>query len=194
MNNAKRAVADESCAGQTEFSVLYEEHAERVVLYLAKRCLDPEVAVDLMAETFARAFEKRGSYRGTTDAQASAWIFGIAQRLLVDYFRRGKAQQRAIRKLGLSIPALEDDEYARIEELADLGAIRTAVTQRFQELSGEQREAIRLRVVEERPYPEVARRLDISEGTARARVSRGLRRLGALLDQPVLASEGASNE
>lgn len=180
--------------GIADFSAFYEQHAERVVIYLAKRCLDPEVAVDLMAETFARAFAKRRSYRGTSDEAASAWIFGIAHRQLIDYFRRGKAEQKAVKRLGLSIPALEDVDYERIEELADLGPIRSAVTESFEELPGDQREAVRLRVVEERPYAEVARRLRISEDTARARVSRGLRRLGALLDQPALARGGVSHE
>ncbi|HEY3774967.1 MAG TPA: sigma factor-like helix-turn-helix DNA-binding protein [Solirubrobacteraceae bacterium] len=44
------------------------------------------------------------------------------------------------------------------------------------------RDALRLRVVEERPYPEVARVLGISEQAARARVSRGLRSLRSVLE------------
>ena len=44
------------------------------------------------------------------------------------------------------------------------------------------REALWLRVVEERSYGEIADALDISEQTARARVSRGLRSLGRALD------------
>jgi RNA polymerase sigma-70 factor (ECF subfamily) len=45
------------------------------------------------------------------------------------------------------------------------------------ELSPAHRDALRLRIVEELPYPEVARRLEISEPAARARVSRALRAL-----------------
>jgi RNA polymerase sigma-70 factor (ECF subfamily) len=51
----------------------------------------------------------------------------------------------------------------------------------LEELPGDQREAIRLRVVDERPYDEVAAVLGINEATARARVSRGLRALAASL-------------
>ena len=47
----------------------------------------------------------------------------------------------------------------------------------FSDLSGDQREALRLRVIDELPYPEIAESLGVSEQTARARVSRGLRRL-----------------
>jgi DNA-directed RNA polymerase specialized sigma24 family protein len=44
-------------------------------------------------------------------------------------------------------------------------------------LSGEQREAVRMRVLEERSYDVVSRELGITETAARARVSRGLRAL-----------------
>jgi RNA polymerase sigma-70 factor (ECF subfamily) len=51
------------------------------------------------------------------------------------------------------------------------------VASAFSDLSGDQREALRLRVIDELPYPEIAESLGVSEQTARARVSRGLRRL-----------------
>ena len=46
----------------------------------------------------------------------------------------------------------------------------------------DQREAVRLRVVEEQGYQTLARTLDISQDTARARVSRGLQALRAAID------------
>jgi RNA polymerase sigma-70 factor (ECF subfamily) len=173
-----------------DWSAFYAEHASPVLIFLARRCLDPEVAVDLMAETFAHAFAKRSEYRGKTRQEASAWVFSIARHQLADYFRRGRARQRAVRRLGLTIPVLAEDEYARIEELADLRLIRTTLAKHFEQLSTDQKDAVRLRVIQEIPYSEVARRLGISEATARARVSRGLRRLGTALDNAVLVEGG----
>jgi RNA polymerase sigma factor (sigma-70 family) len=169
---------------------LYVANGQRILIYLAKRCLDPEVAVDLMAETFAEAFASRHRYRGSSQAEASAWLFGIARRKLADYFRRGRAEQKAVRRLGMQIPSLDETDQARLEELAGLESLRNAIREHFDRLSAEQRDAIRLRVVDEMPYPEVARRLDVSEETARARVSRGLRRLAVSLDQALLAEGG----
>ena len=45
-----------------------------------------------------------------------------------------------------------------------------------------------MRIVDELPYPDVARRLEITEQAARARVSRGLASLAALLDEPMIQS------
>jgi DNA-directed RNA polymerase specialized sigma24 family protein len=47
-----------------------------------------------------------------------------------------------------------------------------------------------MRVIEGRPYHEVAESLRCSEETARARVSRGLKRLGRLIDVPVGTEPG----
>jgi RNA polymerase sigma-70 factor (ECF subfamily) len=55
--------------------------------------------------------------------------------------------------------------------------LRERVAAVFAELSDGQRDALRLRVIDERPYAEVALMLGVSEQTVRARVSRALRRL-----------------
>ena len=58
-------------------------------------------------------------------------------------------------------------------------------------LIDDQRDALRLRVVEERSYPEVADALGVSEQTARARVSRGLRALARALEPRIATGEDA---
>src|SRR5512132_2783426 len=68
----------------------------------------------------------------------------------------------------------------------DLSDLRVLVGRALRTLSAEQREVLELRIVRELDYPQIARRLGISEPTARARVSRGLRGLAAALD----AAEG----
>jgi RNA polymerase sigma factor (sigma-70 family) len=180
--------------GLDDFSSFYAANAERVLVYLSRRCLDPAIALDLMAETFAQAYASRGKYRGRSDDDPVAWVFGIARHQLAGYFRRGRAERRAIAKLGIELPRLDAEDYERIEELADLAALRTAVADQFQTLPSNQRKALRLRIVDEVPYPEVARLLGVSEQTARARVSRGLQRLAAALEPPQPTAEAPSHD
>jgi RNA polymerase sigma factor (sigma-70 family) len=166
----------------SDFAAFYADHAERVLVFLARRCLDPEVAVDFMAETFAQAYAGRGRFRGSSEAEASAWVFAIARHQLSGYFKRGRAERKAVARLGIEVPAVGPEDLARIEDLAGLGSLRGAVSEQFDQLSVDQRDALRLRLIDELPYAEVARELDVSEQTARARVSRGLRRLAAALE------------
>ena len=101
--------------------------------------------------------------------------------MLASYARRGAVERRALRALGVQRRALTDAEYDRVEELAGLAALRARIDGELDALAVEQRHAVRLRVLEERPYDEVAHELGVSEQTARARVSRALR---ALRDTP----------
>jgi RNA polymerase sigma factor (sigma-70 family) len=119
-------------------------------------------------------------------------VFGIARNVLHEALRRGSAERRAIRRLGIEPPHLDADEQARIEDLAALGELRSAVRGALAELGPEQREAVRLRVVDELGYAAVAGRLGISEQAARARVSRGLRALATALDRHQAGTEGAA--
>ena len=156
---------------------LYETYAAEVLRFFARRTLQADVAIDLVAETFARAFARRAQFRGRSESEALAWVYGIARHELSAYFRRGAVERRALAKLGLSVAPLVDADYERVEQLADLRSLRVAVSDALARLSSEHQEALRLRVVEERSYPEIARVLGVSEPTARARVSRAVNAL-----------------
>jgi RNA polymerase sigma factor (sigma-70 family) len=171
------------------FARFYRKHAETLLAYLARRIYDADVALDLTAETFAQAYLGRGRFRGLTDAEAAAWLYGIARRQLALYFRRGAVERRALRRLGIEVPRFDEEQQARLKELAEFDDLRVALRIELERLSPAQQDALRLRVIEELPYPQVATRLCISEGAARARVARGLKALAAALDRNPLPKE-----
>jgi RNA polymerase sigma-70 factor (ECF subfamily) len=159
------------------FASVYAAQAQAVLVFFVRRTFEVEVARDLTAETFAQAFEHRRRYRGSTDAEATGWLFGIASNQLGHYVRRGVVARKSVQRLGIRIPHVADEDYERIVELAGLSELRERVASAFADLSPDQRDALRLRVVDERSYDEVAAALGVSEQTARARVSGALRRL-----------------
>ncbi|HEV2920550.1 MAG TPA: sigma-70 family RNA polymerase sigma factor, partial [Actinomycetota bacterium] len=112
----------------------------------------------------------------------SAWLFGIAQKELAHWVRHRAAEQRAVRRLGIVVPALDDESIARIEALADVAAHREALTEALGRMTDLERDAVRLRVLEELDYRTIAARLGCTEGTARGRVHRGLTRLARLME------------
>jgi RNA polymerase sigma-70 factor (ECF subfamily) len=164
----------------TAFDAFYHTHAPALLRYFARRTLDPEAAADLTSETFARAYQHRGQFRGTTDQEAGGWLYTIAQRQLLGFQRRGAVEKRALRQLGIHAPALGDDEYERVEELAELVTLRGKIAGALRELAPSTRLALTLRVVDDLDYRQIAERLDINEPAARARVSRALRGLHKL--------------
>ncbi len=165
-----------------EFSRMYSRESETLLVFLARRTLDAAVAADLMAETFALALRSWPKLAGRSTEEQRGWLFTVARRQVSRYLRRARIEDRALRRLGIRVPRLHEDDIAEIEAKAGLGELRAALGAELERLSAGQRDALRLRVVEERPYPEVARALGVSEQTARARVSRGLRTLAAALE------------
>ena len=173
-------------------SRLYRLHARAMVVFFARRTYDADTAVDLTAETFAAAFADRRQFRGSTDQEAIGWIYGIARHQLSAYFKRGQVERRALAKLGVQRREMTDAELERIDELAGVADLRRRVAAGLGALSSDQREALRLRIVEECSYEETAQALGISEQTARARVSRGLRALAEDLPEPVATGHEAA--
>jgi RNA polymerase sigma-70 factor, ECF subfamily len=163
------------------FRELYDRWAERLLAYFYRRVLDADVAADLLAETFAVAYEKRRRFRDV-GRPGGTWLYGIAARELSHWFRRQEVERRAIRRLGIDVPALDDESRRAIEGLADADEHRAALTAALERLGPGERDAVHLRVVDELGYDEIAARLDCTEAAARVRVHRGLARLNTLME------------
>ena len=161
-------------ASTGNFGAFYAANATPMLLYFLRRVPEPEVATDLTAETFAQALVSRKKFRGRTTEEATAWLYGIARNQLTGFIRKGRTERKALDRLGIAAPSLTEEEQERAIELADSEGLRSAVQGALAELSIDQQAALRLRIVDELDYSEVASRLQISNEAARARVHRGL--------------------
>jgi RNA polymerase sigma-70 factor (ECF subfamily) len=150
------------------FEEFYLRHVSPVLGYFARRTRDPELAADLTSETFAAALAGRRRFRPEAGA-AGAWLFGIASRKLADAQRKGYAERRMCKRLGMERIPLGEDDVAHIEALA-----ASSVGTLLEGLGSEQRAAIEARVIEEHGYDQIALEMDTSEAVVRKRVSRGL--------------------
>ena len=159
------------------FADLYDVLAPKVLRHFERRVSDGERAFDLAAETFAKAFEKRLEFRGATFEQAAAWIWSIARNELARFHRSTTVELAAFTRVGLERPPLGDEELRSVEDHGATQAAHASVRSALAQLPFDQREAVRLYVVEELSYAEVATRLGVTNDVARARVSRALRRM-----------------
>lgn len=168
------------------FTALYRRHAEALLRFFARRTLDPEAAAELTAETFAQAFASRATFRDQ-GVDGVAWLYGVARHQLGRFFRSGRVDADARRRLGMPERPVPSEDFDRIEELVDFEPVREALKAGLSELPGGQRDALRLHILEGRDYREVARALSCTEINARQRVSRGLRALALALQERGLA-------
>lgn len=156
------------------FAVFYRRHLPAVLAFLLRETRDREAAADLAAEVFAAVLLSAARYAEQGES-ATPWVLGIARNKLFMSFRRGRVEARARHRLGFQAVVLDDGDLDRIEEVA-LGEGGRLVAL-VEDLPEEERIAVRSRVLDERPYREIATELQCSELVIRKRVSRGLARM-----------------
>lgn len=149
--------------------MLYARRYPLVRGYLRRRIgRQPELVLDLVAETFARGLERRGQFdpqRGS----AAGWLLGIARNLLLDALREGRVAETSRRRLGMERIVMDREQLELIERES-----ASELEHALLALPAQQREAITQRVLEEEPYAAIAARIGCSEQVVRKRVSRGL--------------------
>lgn len=157
------------------FTIVFERHFDAVHGYAARR-VGPDLADEIVAETFARAFDRRRTFDlGRPDARP--WLLGIATNLL---HRHWRSERRRL------------DALARAERppagdgVSDLGADLAAA---LANLAERDRDALVLLAFGDLSYEEIAAALHIPVGTVRSRLARARRVLRERLEVPSTVSD-----
>jgi len=156
------------------FRELYERYAQAVHEYFMRRTGGQATAFDLTAETFAQAWLVRARFRDEANGSAAPWVYGIARNVLLTSIRRGAIERRATERLGLQERL---DRPQGLEDQAPESTWADGADELLETLPADQREAVRLRVLEDLEYSDVARALGTTPAAARVRVHRGLKTL-----------------
>lgn len=157
---------------RTAFAPLYRRYVTPVYRYLYSRTGNQAEAEDLTAVVFTEALEKLGRYR--EQGHFAAWLFTIAQRRLIDLYRRN---QRPLLPLNeaLDKPTEGRDLPAQIAHCQRLEQLATLLEQ----LDEEKQELLRLRFAGELTYQEIGQTTGRSEAAAKMTIHRLLRQLEA---------------
>jgi RNA polymerase sigma-70 factor (ECF subfamily) len=157
------------------FAELYDRHVRQVLAWSSVRVGD--YGADLTAEVFAVAWRSRKRFRDEHDGSALPWLYGIAHNVFRSSLRKRRVEYGARERLGLPVTVMDD----HFEAVDDRLSFPSAVLWAFDDLPDQERELLVLRLVEERPYKEIAQRLHCTPVAARLRFSRSIRRLNLAL-------------
>ena len=94
LHSRARAIAI-AATHEIDWHAVYVELLPRVLHYFAYRVGDTQIAEDLAAATFERAWRKRNRYRKDLGA-FHGWLFGIARKVAAEYFRRNEKNRLEI--------------------------------------------------------------------------------------------------
>jgi len=152
----------------------FEAYADRIHRIVYRFVGDPEAAQDCVQETFIRAFDRLGTFRG--ESALGTWLYRLALNHCLDYVR---SRQAKMNKLTDTL----DAGVASFEPLArrDTPIARLDLERALERLPDGCREAFVLHDVEGFDHKEVGRVLGIAEGTSKSQVFKARARLRTLL-------------
>ena len=163
------------CLGgeQGAWEELVQMHTKRVYAICYRFTNSDSAAQDLTQEVFLRIFRTLGSFRAG-EGSFTVWLTRLTRNLLVDHYRRTK-QERVTDAIEDKLGILEEKgaHYSRTDGLLAGREAAELLQAALQKLSPELREAVILRDLQEMEYREIARALDIPEGTVKSRLNRG---------------------
>lgn len=158
------------------FAEIFDSHAPIIERYLARR-VGPDLARDLLSDTFLAAFGKRARF-DSGQKSALPWLYGFAS---VEVARHRRAEVRRLeltRRLPTEHePAFDDSALDRVSAQSRSGELAAALAQ----LRAGERTVLLLWAWEDLSYEQIAAALDIPLGTVRSRLSRARAKLAARL-------------
>lgn len=138
-------------------------------------------AQDLTQEVFLRVFRTLKSFR-SGEGSLATWLARVTRNLLIDHYRRSR-QDRATDSIEEQLPMLEERTAlsARTDGMLAGREASDILQSALRRLSPELRETVILRDLEEMEYREIARVLNVPEGTVKSRLNRGRCELARIL-------------
>ncbi|MGD0099635.1 MAG: RNA polymerase sigma factor [Acidobacteriota bacterium] len=155
----------------TAFETLFRQHQAQVYGWIVRVVRDTGAAEDLTIETFWRIYRARKRF----DPKRSfgAWARRIASNVAIDHLKSVRPEA-----------CLSAEAVHAVEVDSDLQQhIRRQTERAFRQLPVKFRAVATLALVEERPYEEISKSLDISVGAVKSRVFRAVRLLRKKLKQ-----------
>ncbi len=138
------------------------EVAALLPAYFGRRVSGPAIAEDLTQETLLKALRARCTLRDET--RVEAWVYGIAQRTLVDHYRRKSTV----------VPLREEIPHDPVTASDDIRTVLVASARCYLEtLPGAYRDPVYLAEYEGLAHWDVARTLGLSLAATKSRVRRG---------------------
>lgn len=154
---------------------LFSEHAQPLYGFLAYRVGDPDVAEDLLGDTFERVVRSREGFDPRKGSE-QAWIYTIALNCLRDHLRRSGAEGRALERFGVGGATSQPDSHDRLQE-------RERLLRGLERLDENEREIVSLRYGADLRLQDIATVTGHPLTTVQGRLYSGLRKLRVALER-----------
>ncbi len=168
--------SDRSCSPEALFDQVYAEHHRAVHAFFLGRTNDPDIAPDLLQETFLRVWRHRHSLQERDENQQRYWLFAIARNVLTDFYHRRATRSTAEEELKQQVThkqTTSDGPDAQWETTEWLQLLDAAIARLPEEL----RTVLLMQVVGEQSSAAIGAALGKPAGTIRYQIALARKRL-----------------
>jgi len=168
------------------FALIYDKNYPFIFSYVFRRLANYDIAKDVTAETFMKAYQKIGIFEWR-NVPISAWLFRIATNEINLYFRNSKYHPQSLDDTGFHLQ-LRYEEGIETEKAAAEKALQEneeflAIQKQLLLLGLKYQEVIALRFFEDMTIGEISTILNKKEGTVKSLLSRGLEKLRIAIEK-----------
>ncbi len=156
---------------QAAWEQIVRLHWRRVFNIAYKFVGKHDEAEDLTQDVFLKLFKSLGTFDRRANFQT--WLISVSRNLCIDHYRSVRKERETIDRsvdAGELTPASSDIGPLRQLERSDRRAMLHAA---LQKLPPTLRTAVLLRDIHELTYQEIAKQLELPEGTVKSRINRG---------------------
>ena len=177
------AISDAECVrklqrGETDaFEILISRHQKTIFNLVYRMLGDHDEAAEISQEVFLSAYRAIASFRG--EANFSTWLYRIAINHATT--RRKTMNLRQQHNVPIEHTEAVSDPHPGPAEAAEKRELREHVQQALNSLDPDDATVILLRDLQDVPYEDVARVLEIPIGTVKSRLHRARQALKAKL-------------
>jgi RNA polymerase sigma-70 factor, ECF subfamily len=150
------------------FAGLYEAHVDRIYAHVRARLSDPDLAEDITAQTFLRAWQSIDRYRPLPGRPFLAWLFTIANNLVIDHYRRHRREL-----VGVTVEPRDGDRNDP-ERQALVADLRDEIRRAIARLKPEHQLVVTLRLIDGLDYQQISEITGRSPGALRVILCRAL--------------------
>ncbi|UAM99405.1 sigma-70 family RNA polymerase sigma factor [Polaribacter litorisediminis] len=176
-------VSDYIQGNEAALGILIKRHQQKLFSFIYSKVQDSDVTEDVFQDTFIKVIKtlKKGNYN--EEGKFLPWVMRIAHNLVIDHFRRLKRMPSFKNTDEFDIFSVLGDGNLNAEKKIIQEQIYADVRELINELPGEQKEVLEMRMYRDMSFKEISENTGVSINTALGRMRYALINMRKLIEK-----------
>ena len=165
---------------QVDFSEVYKQYAKRLYLFIFNKCMNSQLAEDVVQTAFLKAIQNIDSFHG--DSGIYTWITKIALNVLHEELQKPERNNLSLDEILLEISEKTNESDINALDSLIMSEERSELYNRISRLNKKEQEIVNLRL-REVSFREIGEKFKRSENWAKVNYHRAVKKLKEMEEQ-----------